>query len=65
MAAGRWMHDLYTVDNSIVGTTTEDQFGRGWWAHGCLDEWQDTELGMFDTREKARHSVEQWVKDHD
>jgi hypothetical protein len=61
----RWSNDTYIVDGAIVGTTTKDAFGRGWWAHGCLSEWQDTDLGLCDSESKARHKVEQWVKDNE
>lgn len=61
----RWTNDTYVVDNSIVGVVTEDAFKRGWWAYGCLEEWEDTRLGLYDRETQARNAVEQWVKDHD
>lgn len=61
----RWSNGTYIVDNTIVGTVMEDAFNRGWWAHGCLDDWQDVALHLHDSESKARHSVEQWVKDNE
>jgi hypothetical protein len=61
----RWTHDSYVLDGSIVGCVTKDAFGRGWWAYGCMTDWQDADLGLHDSESKARHAVEQWVKDNE
>jgi hypothetical protein len=59
---GRWRSGgTYVLDGSIVGVATKDAFDRGWWAYGCMAEWQDTELGLYPTQRKAERAVEKWV----
>ena len=60
----RWREGLYIVGGSVVGTVNEDAFGRGYWARGCMSDWQDTDLGLHQRESAARHAVEQWVKDN-
>jgi hypothetical protein len=62
--ARRWFNGAYVVDHSIVGTVAEGIHKGEWLAHGCLCDWQDTDLGRHSTEVKARHAVEQWVKDN-
>ena len=64
MKRARWMHDQYVLDNSVVGTVDQDSFGRGWWAYGCLDDWQDVKLGLHDKETQARKEVERWVREN-
>jgi hypothetical protein len=60
----RWDANAYVVDGSVVGTVMEDPFRRGWWAYGCLEDWEDTKLGLHDEESQARKRVEQWVTAH-
>lgn len=61
---GRWQHGTYIVGQTIVGIVQEDPFERGWWAYGCLSDWQDTPLGMHSTKLKAEQAVEGWVRNN-
>ena len=61
--SGFWMGDTYVFDHSVVACITEDAFDRGWWAHGCDLDWQDSPLGMHSTRRKAERAAEVWVKE--
>jgi hypothetical protein len=58
---GRWIRGTYVVGGAVVGTVTEDAFGRGWWAHICEIEWEDVKLGKYPSQEKAESAVESWV----
>jgi hypothetical protein len=61
----RWMNGTYVVGGSVCGTVDKDAFDRGWWAYGCMSDWQDTKLGLHERESTARHAVEQWVKDNE
>lgn len=61
---GRWSHDTYILGDSVVGVIEEDAFGRGWWAYGCEDDWQDTNLGLHESKRQAKQRVEGWVNSH-
>jgi len=60
----RWDGDLYVLDNTVVGSVSIDSFGRGWWAYGALEDWEDTPLGMHSTETKARKAVVDWVREN-
>lgn len=60
---GRWSNGTYVLDNCVVGTVMQGASGD-WFAHGCLEEWEDVKLGSHDTEEEAREAVEEWVEEH-
>lgn len=57
----RWMYGQYVLDGSVVGTIHEDPCGRGYWASGCMSDWQDTNLGLHHSEAQACNAVELWV----
>jgi hypothetical protein len=57
-----WRHDLLVLDGAIVGSVAQDSFGRGWWAYGMLEDWEDSTLGLHQTQEEAKQEVELWVR---
>lgn len=63
MSKPRWMHDQLVIDNTVIGCVEEDAFGRGWWAYGCMEDWQDTPLGMQRTQAQARKRVKEWAEE--
>ena len=63
MMRGRWSNGTYVLDNSVVGTVMQGASGD-WFAHGCLDDWEDVNLRSYSTEEEAQEAVEQWVKEH-
>lgn len=59
----RWRHDMLVLDHTVVGSV-EDHGHDGWWAYGCMDEWEDADLGLYDKKEDAKRAVERWVEDN-
>jgi len=68
---GKWMTSgdglIYVVGGSVVGTISKSCRGRltrddCWHAHGCMSDWQDTDLGPHDTQMNARKAVTDWVR---
>jgi hypothetical protein len=68
---GRWTTSgdglVFCVGGSIVGTITRittrapyDCYS----AHGCMSDWQDTDLGQHDSQMAARKAVTDWVKEN-
>lgn len=57
-----WLGEQYMQNGSIVGTYSRDAFDRGWWAYGCLSDWEDTKLGLHATEAKARKAIRDWVR---
>ena len=58
----RWVDGLFLVGSTVVGVVNTDAFGHGWWAYGCLEDWEDVELGHHRTEEAAKAAVEKWVE---
>lgn len=61
MRAMHWQGDLLLFGGSVIGTIERDVFDRGWWAHGCRDNWQDVALRLHPTPAKARAAVKAWA----
>ncbi len=63
MAQGRWSNNVYIVGNSVVGTVGETA-SKQWEAYGCMGDWQDTDLGVHENRERAKQAVIDWVEEN-
>ena len=62
---GRWLADgVYVVGGSVVGTVSETASGD-FIAHGCMTDWQDTDLGTRNNRMEARELVTKWVEEQE
>jgi hypothetical protein len=61
---GRWKYGMYVVAGSVVGTVSEGADQEDWFAHGCLDDWQDIQLGCHRDEKSARIAVEEWAEEH-
>jgi hypothetical protein len=59
----RWSAGTLILNNSVVGTVESPHSGL-WWAHGCLEDWQDVPLGVHKSEAQARKRVEDWVREH-
>jgi hypothetical protein len=60
----RWHAGALSVNNqTIVGCVDQGASGH-WFAYGCMDDWQDTPLGSFDTKEEAEHAALNWAEEH-
>ena len=62
--ARRWEGELYIHDTTVVGTICQTASGD-WSAYGCMDDWNDTDLGTHKTRGRAKLAVSKWVASHD
>lgn len=60
---GRWSNGIYSLNNTVVGTVLESPNGY-WYAHGCMDDWEDVNLGAHNSEEDAKKKVESWVEEH-
>lgn len=67
----RWLQDVYVLGSpdddegqTVVGTIQRGANRRDWFAYGCLDDWEDTQLGAFDSELEARRAVEHWVEEN-
>lgn len=59
----RWKNNLAVLCGSMVGTVGQLPSGD-WSAHGCMEDWEDVDLGRHGSEERARARVEKWVEDH-
>lgn len=60
---GKWKGSVYILDGSVVGTIQKTP-GGNWHAFGCMDEWEDTPLGVRYTEAHAKEEVMLWVSEH-
>ena len=59
----RWINDCLSIDQTIVGCVDEGASGD-WFAYGCMDDWQDTKIGVFEQRQNALDAVVDWAENH-
>lgn len=57
----KWSQGLALIGNTVVGTVEEVRHDE-WQAYGCLEDWQDIDLGAWRSESKARTVVRDWVK---
>lgn len=59
----RWKADVLIWAGVVVGTVSLGASGS-WFAYGCLDDWEDTRLGVYEHEADARQRVEEWAGEH-
>ncbi len=57
---GRWSNNTYIVKGTVVGTISD--VGSHWYAYGCMNDWEDTDLGSHPSIGAAKREVENWVR---
>lgn len=61
MSNVRWADGVAVLLGSAVGSVLETA-RKEWEAFGCEADWQDTQLGIFQTESAAKRAVEYWVE---
>ena len=60
----KWSTDgLLIYQQTVIGVVEEGASKRGYWAYGCLKDWQDTPLGWFPSKRMAKDAVTEWIGD--
>lgn len=60
----RWTSEgLCTIGNTVVGTVLKAANDL-YYAHGCMDDWEDVNLGPHPNQREAKKAVENWVEKH-
>lgn len=64
MSRFSWKGEVLVVDQTVVGSVSQGAGDGQWFAHGCMDDWEDTPLGCYETEEDAQKVALQWAEDH-
>lgn len=52
---------IYIRSGVIVGTVVPHMDSDDWHAYGCLNQWQDVDLGVFEHGRMAYEAVMRWA----